>query len=75
MDVLNVVRTHPDLALELFLADNTPMTAAYLEKQFHIQFSPANSNKRRTEEKIANTWAMFLETAEGEYQPLPWGIM
>ena len=71
LDVLDVIRQHPDLCLPLFLVNNSKMSAAELDSLFDFMFSAKGSNARPKEERVARTWAMFLEAAEGNYCSKP----
>jgi len=66
LGVLDLLRSNPQSAKQLFIHSKPPsMTADLMFMMFTPRLSPEGSNRREDEEQVVMLWANFLQMIEG----------
>jgi hypothetical protein len=55
---------YPDLCKKLFLFKEKPLTAAFIEAMYTVDYSPIGCSSRITQEQIMMNWFLFLREIE-----------
>lgn len=66
MGVLSMVRKAPEKSMKYFVVNQDAVTAEDIIKLFPPQFSDVGSNRFDDEQAVAQTWNIFLQSAERE---------